>query len=174
MSGKVRAVTVALAVASVVVLSGACDAQGAGNDKATPRESDTSAVPSATAPSTATSPAPDTTPQVRLLVNFMISGGYAGRRDQLLLYTDGTYTVSTRNKPSSTHRLDAKALGELRADLKNADLGSLPGRIIDEQARDMFQYRLAHEGHVVITDLTRSYPRLDKVVHRLERLVDAG
>ncbi|WP_128374584.1 hypothetical protein [Streptomyces cavernae] len=135
--------------------------------------------PSSAPPSPSTTPAPSTSPEpttsrpqpAPLLVDFRITGGFIGRQDRLLLRTDGTYTVSTRSGPGRTERLAPAELAALRTDLTEADLGSLPTRMIDPNARDLFEYRITHDGRTIVTDRTRRMPALEKVIDELERLL---
>lgn len=120
----------------------------------------------------ASAPAPsDSRPHTRVLVDLAITGGFIGRQDRVLLRTDGSYETTTRNRPHRTGRLNSPELTALRRDVATADFDALPTRMIDPNARDLFQYRITYAGHTVVTDRTEQVPALERVLERLERLV---
>jgi len=145
----------AAAVAMTAALMGCADGTGQGGD-GTP----------------GSNPTPTSgTPQVRVLVDLAITGGFIGRDDRVLLRTDGSYETSTRSRSGATGRLASAELTALREDLTAADVSSLPTRMIDPNARDLFEYRITYDGHTVVTDRTRQVPALERALDRLERLV---
>ncbi|MDT0378128.1 hypothetical protein RM572_04975 [Streptomyces sp. DSM 42041] len=110
------------------------------------------------------------------LLEWLVTGGFAGVRIRTLLHEDGTYTVSTGSlgspdSPDSPHddapgrsgRLPARDVARIRALLAEARLAEGPRRTLDPRLRDGFHYRVAHGGHVVHRDDTTLGAPLRKV-----------
>ncbi|EST38665.1 hypothetical protein N566_06145 [Streptomycetaceae bacterium MP113-05] len=112
--------------------------------------------PGTSGPAPATGATPTTAPRMpaELLLDWLVTGGYAGVHSRTLLHDDGTFTVTPRGAPTRGERLRARDMTQVRALLAEARLGSQPERGIDPHLRDGFHYRIAHAGHVVHRDDT--------------------
>ncbi|MFD9795622.1 hypothetical protein ACFWXK_32255 [Streptomyces sp. NPDC059070] len=164
MSPKVthRATTGLLLLAALLAAAG-CDSADSSADSASPSRTGNSAqisgTPSGPAdsgpPPTATPSAPATAPTgapKEQLLKVVISGGFAGRHDEIVVRQDGTYTTKKRDGSTAGGRLDAAALDRLRRHLKAAGFAALPPSPTGRPVADAFMYQYTYDGHVVLVD----------------------
>ncbi|MEU6082578.1 hypothetical protein [Streptomyces sp. NPDC047108] len=177
MSVRFRSGTAVALAAAVALLASSC---GDGPDaSATPsaspdRPSATASSPAASSPD-GKQPGPSASPSASddrkvpapVLVEMFVSGGFAGRKEQLRVLDDGTYTTVEKGKAGPDGTLDAPGLRSLRRALDAADFPSLPPRTINEQARDMINYVVVHDHVTVTTDQSRPVDGLDQVISLL-------
>jgi hypothetical protein len=98
------------------------------------------------------------------LLDWLVTGGYAGVHVRTLLHDDGAYTVAAGgDAPPRDGRLPAHDVSRIRTLLAQARLGEGPRRSVDPRLRDGFHYRIAHGGHVVHRDDTTLGAPLRKV-----------
>ncbi|MFG2191924.1 hypothetical protein [Streptomyces sp. NPDC048639] len=176
---------VALAAAGILFASSCGDGPDASAtptaspDRPSTATSPSAASPSAGQPGPSASGAPSASSSVSedrkvpapVLVEMVVSGGFAGRQEQLHVLDDGTYTTVNKGKSGPGGTLDASALRSLRQALASADFPHLPRRTINEQARDMIQYVVVHDHITVTTDQSRRVAGLDPVISLLSGLL---
>ncbi|MER8047929.1 hypothetical protein [Streptomyces sp. NPDC094032] len=128
---------------------------GCGQAPATP-------APAAT-PATATEePAPQA-----VLVEVVVSGGFAGVDNKLVVHEDGTYTTRTGTKPPKSGRMTEAEVTELRAALEDPAYAKLPPRPTGAPIADGFQYTLTHAHHTLIAGDGERPPALNRVFKAL-------
>jgi hypothetical protein len=106
-------------------------------------------------------------------VALTISGGIAGVNRGIEVAPDGEVHVSDREERREARPLTAAELTGLEDSLAAVDFAEVPGRVVDMDAADMFQYRLEYEGHTVLTDQSESLGPVDEVIGRLSGHLDA-
>ncbi|MEV6315678.1 hypothetical protein [Streptomyces sp. NPDC051776] len=183
MSLRFRTSTVVALAAAVALFASSC---GDGHDaSATPTASPdrpssagssrAASSPSAGQPGPSASGAPSPSPTVSqdrkvpapVLVEMVVTGGFAGRQEQLRVLEDGTYTTVNKGKTGPGGTVEASGLRSLRQALSSADFPNLPRRTINEQARDMIQYVVVHDHVTVMTDQSEPVAGLDRVISML-------
>lgn len=119
--------------------------------------------PPSTPPSTRPSPA--STPPARhgQLLKMVVSGGFAGLHNELVVKEDGSYTSTSRDGKTTTGTLAPDALARLRTALKDADFAHLPPRPTGRPVADALMYQFTYEGRVVLTDDVHQGPALRNV-----------
>lgn len=106
-----------------------------------------------------------------VLVDMVVSGGFAGRHQQVRVHDDGTYTTLDKKKDGPKGKLDAAKLGSLRQALESADFDKLPRRTVDENGRDMLVYVVVYDHVTVMTDRSTPIEPLDDVIDKLSDLL---
>ncbi|MFF0427215.1 hypothetical protein ACFYUJ_22715 [Streptomyces sp. NPDC004520] len=125
-----------------------------------------SSSPSAPAvPSATTQPAtPTAEPRpTEVLVEVVVTGGFAGVRNQLVVHYDGSWTSTSGTKPPRTGRQTPAEAAELRAALEDPAFALVPERPTGSPIPDGFQYRLTHRGRLVVADDGERPPALQRV-----------
>ncbi|MCM2576883.1 hypothetical protein [Streptomyces meridianus] len=106
-----------------------------------------------------------------VLVDMVVSGGFAGRHQQVRVHEDGTYTTLDKKKDGPKGELDTEKLGALRQALDSADFDKLPRRTVDEDGRDMLVYVVVYDHVTVMTDRSTPIEPLDDVIDKLSDLL---
>ncbi|MGP3921959.1 hypothetical protein [Streptomyces sp. 8N616] len=181
-NGRTGAAVALSAAAVLFVFVSGCT--GTGGQDGSPAPSPSPATPSSPTSSPADqqrTPPPSSSPSASasedrkvpapVLVEMVVSGGFAGRQEQIRVLDDGTYTTldKGRNGPKSTLR--PTQLRSLREALKSADFERLPRRTVDENARDMITYVVVHDHVTVMTDQSTPVRPLDEVINMLSGLL---
>ncbi|MFF5634377.1 hypothetical protein [Streptomyces sp. NPDC012825] len=122
----------------------------------------------ATPPGTPASPtAPDATRQDprpgEVLVQVVVTGGFAGVRNRLVVHRDGEWTVHSGGKPPRTGRQTAAEAAELRAALEDPAFALVPARPTGRPIADGFQYEVTYRHRVVVTGDGDRPPALRRV-----------
>lgn len=162
---SVRIGTLAVVLTAVIALTG-CGGAGA-DDKGGPAQS---AEPGSSSPASP-SAGQDRRSAVPVLVDMVVSGGFAGRHQQVRVHDDGTYTTLDKKQDGPKGKLDAEKLGSLREALESADFDKLPRRTIDENGRDMLVYVVVYDHVTVTTDRSQPVEPLDNVIDQLSDLL---
>ncbi|MEU5437385.1 hypothetical protein AB0G73_28980 [Streptomyces sp. NPDC020719] len=105
--------------------------------------------PSAPAPASSHAKPPSQDGQ---LLKLVVSGGFVGRHDELVVKADGGYTSTKRDGKTVTGRLTPAELAGLRRTLAAADFPHLPPRPTGRPVADGLMYQFTYEGHVVLAD----------------------
>ncbi|MFK8910571.1 hypothetical protein [Streptomyces sp. YS-3] len=165
-----RTTTTGALLLATLLAATACDSADSTADGAskspTPAPSTTlSAQPPSTAPTPDTSPSGTSTAPVRhgQLLGLVVSGGFAGVHNELVVKDDGSYTSTRRDGQQTTGTLTPDALAKLREALADADFAHLPPRPTGRPVADALMYRFTYEGHVVLTDDVHQTPGLRAV-----------
>ncbi|MFE3070220.1 hypothetical protein [Streptomyces sp. NPDC059247] len=113
----------------------------------------------ATGPGTpATEPRPD-----EVLVEVVVSGGFAGIRNRLVVRYDGAWTSGSGGGPARTGRQSPAEAGALRAALEDPAYAQVPDRPTGRPIADGFQYELTHRGRLVVAGDGERPPALQRV-----------
>ncbi|NUP17761.1 MAG: hypothetical protein HOZ81_17045 [Streptomyces sp.] len=164
---------VVLVAASVLGPVGCSSEEGAGSaveptDAAagSPPAASGSVPSSAPPPASPTpSPVPVTGPDQKL-VTMVVTGGFAGVRQEVTLRGDGT--VHTADKGGrAVRRTDAAQFTELRTLLGDPALDDVADLTKNREAADLFQYTLRFDGRTVMTDRSAEEPALDRLIEAL-------
>ncbi|MFJ8635683.1 hypothetical protein [Streptomyces sp. NPDC093568] len=171
----IRRVAVAVTAAGVLGTAGCSSDEGGGvtertdtavsSSTGTPPSVSQSASPSSV-PSearTATS-VPVTGPDQRL-VTMVVTGGFAGVHQEVVLRGDGT--VHTDKGEQAVRRADPAEFTELRTLLGDPALDEVSDDTRDMEAADLFQYTLRFDGRTVMTDRSVDEPALDRLIDAL-------
>ncbi|MEV6548811.1 hypothetical protein AB0M57_08865 [Streptomyces sp. NPDC051597] len=171
-----RTTTTGALLLATLLAATACDSGDSTADGAskspTPAPSTTlSAQPPATSPTPGTSPAgtATATPPARQgqLLRLVVSGGFAGVHNELVVKDDGSYTSTRRDGQKTTGTLTREELAKLREALVDADFAHLPPRPTGRPIADALMYQFTYEGHVVLADDVHQTPGLRAVRARL-------
>ncbi|GAA0626167.1 hypothetical protein [Streptomyces crystallinus] len=108
--------------------------------------------PPATAPGTSPTDTPPPPARHGQLMALVVSGGFAGLHNELVVKEDGSYTSTRRDGRQTTGKLAPDALTKLRAALERADFAHLPPRPTGRPVADALMYQFTYDGHVVLTD----------------------
>ncbi|MGP3950789.1 hypothetical protein [Streptomyces sp. 7N604] len=179
-SGRTGAAVALSAAAVLFVFVSGCT--GTGGQDGSPAPSPSPAMPSpATSsptdqqrtPSPSSSPATSEDRKVPapVLVEMVVSGGFAGRQEQIRVLDDGTYTTLDKGRNGPKRTLRPTQLRSLREALKSADFERLPRRTVDENARDVITYVVVHDHVTVMTDQSTPVRPLDEVINMLSGLL---
>jgi hypothetical protein len=106
-------------------------------------------------------------------VTLHIGGGEAGISQGIEVARDGAVHVADEDERRPARPLGKAELTDLAAGLAEVDFAALPARSVDEQAADMFQYRLEYRGHALLTDRTEPLGPVDEVIDLLASSLDA-
>jgi hypothetical protein len=128
---------------------------------AEPPVSPSPAPPGTTGPAGPRSPAP---PRGETLVVVTRSGGIAGRRDSVIVNTDGTYTTLSGGRKTGPRRMKAAGLTELRRAIAASGIGKLPRVLFHQQVPDAFVYAVSHGGHEVVTSEAEPVPAIQRII----------
>jgi hypothetical protein len=132
----------------------------------------TSPSPPSPGPSQSAPPASGGTSQVRLLVWYQRHGGFAGLTEGIEVQSDGSYTITGRDRASATGKLTATELADLRHELEAVDFTGVP---TDSPLRiaDGFVHVVRYGGRQfsagdgnIPKELAPLIARLDRLVHR--------
>lgn len=111
-------------------------------------------------------------PELKGPVTYERGGGFAGRRDRLIVQPDGRARLTTFETTREIE-LEARDLDRLAAELERADLSSLPEKSTSPHpVPDAFGHRIQYGGSVVTTDDPAMPDRLRPLVGTLGGLVD--
>lgn len=160
--------TLAVVLTAVVGLTtGACGGAGA-DSKGSPSPKSGSPTAGASA-----SPSSDRDPgkPSPVLVDMVVSGGFAGRHQQVRVRENGSYTTLDKKKDGPKGKLDPERLTALRQALESADFDDLPRRTVDENGRDMLVYVVVYDHVTVMTDRSTPIEPLDDVIDKLSDLL---
>lgn len=150
----------AAALAAVVVVTGCGQAPAA--------PPDSSAGPGTS--STATrdeQPAPQED-----LVEVVVSGGFAGLRNKLVVRYDGSWTLRKGTGEPTTGRMTPDQVAELRAALEDPAFARVPDRPTGRPVADGFEYAVTYAHRLVLTrDGEDRPPALQRV---FDALPDGG
>ena len=164
---RVRIGVLALVLTAALGLSvSGCDSAGT-DGKGGPPESP---QPRSSAPASPTA-GPDRKAPSPVLVDMVVSGGFAGRHQQVRVHDDGTYTTLDKKKDGPKGKLDAAKLDSLRQALESADFDKLPRRTVNENARDMLVYVVVYDHVTVMTDRSAPIEPLDDVIDKMSDLL---
>ncbi|MFI1173330.1 hypothetical protein [Streptomyces melanogenes] len=169
-TGRTWTTTGALLLVTLLAAT-ACDSTSSPADGAskspTPAPSSTLSAqtpPPGTPPPTSPGSATATPPaQHAQLLKMVVSGGFAGLHNELVVKEDGSYTSTSRDGKTTTGTLAPDALAKLRTALKDADFAHLPPRPTGRPIADALMYQFTYEGHVVLTDDIHQGPALRNV-----------
>ena len=101
-------------------------------------------------------------------------GGIVGSSDRLVVRPDGTARLETRGAGTRTLKLSDAELSELAAELRRANLPSLPATsVADPPAPDAFAHRVVYRGTTVTADDPSMPAELRGLVGTLGQIVDA-
>ncbi|WP_139063616.1 hypothetical protein [Streptomyces zinciresistens] len=101
-----------------------------------------------------------------MLVTLVVTGGYAGVDQEVVLRGDGT--VRTRDRGERALRpLRPAEFTELRTLLGDPALADVPADTRSREVADLAQYEVRFAGRTVRTDLSAKEPALDRLVHAL-------
>ncbi|OAR24771.1 hypothetical protein A8W25_20710 [Streptomyces sp. ERV7] len=164
MSLTSRTTTAGALLLVTLLAATACD-----SDSSTADGASKSPAPSASATLSAQPPSPTTSPstspqdtppagtptppaQDGQLLGLVVSGGFAGLHNELVVKADGSYTSTRRDGQKTTGKLTPEALAGLRAALERADFAHLPPRPTGKPVADALMYQYTYGGHVVLID----------------------
>ncbi|MFJ4342121.1 hypothetical protein [Streptomyces sp. NPDC088915] len=102
-----------------------------------------------------------------VLVQVVVTGGFAGVRNRLVVHRDGEWTVHTGDKPPRTGRQTAAEAAELRAALEDPAFALVPARPTGRPIADGFQYEVTHRHRVVVAGDGDRPPALQRVFDAL-------
>ncbi|WHM36670.1 hypothetical protein [Streptomyces sp. BPTC-684] len=165
LTGRTWTTTGALLLVTLLAAT-ACDSTSSTADGAskspTPAPSTTlsALTPPPSSPESATPTPPARHGQ---LLKLVVSGGFAGLHNELVVKADGSYTSTSRDGKTTTGTLPPDALAKLRTALKDADFAHLPPRPTGRPIADALMYQFTYEGHVVLTDDIHQGPALRNV-----------
>ncbi len=155
---------------------GAPPAPGAPGTTAGPGASGTPAPTSAPGtttapgtPGTATAPAvprPDPRPG-EVLVQVVVTGGFAGVRNRLVVHRDGQWTVRSGDKPPRTGRQTPAEAAGLRGALEDPAFALVPARPTGRPIADGFRYEVTYGRRVVVAGDGDRPPALRRVFDAL-------
>ncbi|MFI9118179.1 hypothetical protein ACIGW0_02030 [Streptomyces bikiniensis] len=151
---------------------GAPPAPGAPGTTAGPGASGTPAPTSApgttTAPGTpGTATAPSVPRPGEVLVQVVVTGGFAGVRNRLVVHRDGEWTVRSGDKPPRTGRQTPAEAAGLRAALEDPAFALVPARPTGRPIADGFQYEVTYGHRVVVAGDGDRPPALRRVFDAL-------
>ncbi|MEV0597908.1 hypothetical protein AB0I82_01200 [Streptomyces sp. NPDC050315] len=106
-------------------------------------------------------------------VSLSVSGGIAGVQRGIEVSTDGSVLLTDHKGSHAARDLSRAEREKLGSLLDAVDFGELPSRSISEGSRDRFEYRLAHDGHTLVTDRSTGLGPADDLIDHLEDCMDA-
>ncbi|MEU4352096.1 hypothetical protein [Streptomyces sp. NPDC023838] len=173
LTGRTRTTAGALLLVTLLAAT-ACDSSSSTADGAskspTPAPSTTLSgqtppptTPAGTPPGSPQSATPTPPAQHGQLLRLVVSGGFAGLHNELVVKADGSYTSTRRDGKTTTGKLAPDALAKLRSALEDADFAHLPPRPTGRPVADALMYQYTYEGHVVLTDDVHQGPALRDV-----------
>ncbi|MEU3477481.1 hypothetical protein ACI2LO_20080 [Streptomyces sp. NPDC033754] len=116
-------------------------------------------APASTAPT-----APRDEPQpAEVLVEVVVSGGFAGVRNQLVVHHDGSWTSRSGTKPPRTGQQTPAEVAELRAALEDPAYARVPNRPTGSPIADGFQYAITYRHRLVVVGDGERPPALQRV-----------
>ncbi|MFB7587408.1 hypothetical protein [Streptomyces sp. NPDC056169] len=98
-----------------------------------------------------------------VLVEVVVSGGFAGVRNQLVVHDDGSWTSRSGHKPPRTGQQTPAEVAELRAALEDPAYARVPSRPTGSPVADGFQYSLTYRGRLVVAGDGERPPALQRV-----------
>ncbi|MFJ5834227.1 hypothetical protein [Streptomyces sp. NPDC093089] len=133
----------------------------------TPPVTSTPPAPRTDPPATGPTPAPTTPPQTPhpgdVLVEVVVTGGFAGVHNRLVVRYDGTWTSTSGTKPPRTGHMAPAATAELRAALEDPAYARVPARPTGNPIPDGFEYRVTHRHRLVVAGDGERPPALQRV-----------
>ncbi|WP_399443065.1 hypothetical protein, partial [Streptomyces sp. WAC08241] len=117
-------------------------------------------------PTTPDAPRQDPRPG-EVLVQVVVTGGFAGVRNRLVVHRDGQWTVRSGDKPPRTGRQTAAEAVELRAALEDPAFALVPARPTGRPVADGFRYEVTHRHRVVVAGDGDRPPALQRVFDAL-------
>ncbi|AVH95487.1 hypothetical protein C5L38_10730 [Streptomyces sp. WAC00288] len=97
----------------------------------------------------------------------VVTGGFAGVRNQLVVHRDGEWTIRSGDKPPRTGRQTPAEAAELRAALEDPAFALVPARPTGRPIADGFQYAVTHRHRVIIAGDGDRPPALRRVFDAL-------
>jgi hypothetical protein len=128
--------------------------------------------PATSGPSSSAPPASGGPSQVQLLVWYQRHGGFAGLTEGIEIQSDGSYTITGRDRASATGKLTATELTDLRHELEAVNFAGVP---TDSPLRiaDGFVHVVRYGGRQfsagdgnIPKELMPLIARLDRLMHR--------
>ncbi|MFD9565776.1 hypothetical protein [Streptomyces sp. NPDC059994] len=165
LTGRTRTTAGALLLVTLLAAT-ACDSTSSTADGASksPSPAPSTTLSAQTPPPASPDSATPTPPaQHGQLLKMVVSGGFAGLHNELVVKADGSYTSTRRDGRTTSGRLSPDALAKLREALKDADFAHLPPRPTGRPIADALMYQFTYEGHVVLTDDIHQSPALRDV-----------
>ncbi|WP_406342518.1 hypothetical protein [Streptomyces sp. NBC_00648] len=165
LTGRTRTTAGALLLVTLLAAT-ACDSTSSTADGASksPTPAPSTTLSAQTPPPASPDSATPTPPaQHGQLLKMVVSGGFAGLHNELVVKADGSYTSTRRDGQTTTGKLSPDALAKLRESLKDADFAHLPPRPTGRPIADALMYQFTYEGHVVLTDDIHQSPALRDV-----------
>ncbi|MGP9018595.1 hypothetical protein ACT1U9_09300 [Streptomyces sp. BR1] len=151
MSSKVtHRTTTGLLLLTALFAAAGCGSSSSSADSGAPPSRTTpppAVSPSASAPTSSKPPTHD-----GQLLKLVVSGGFVGRHDELVVSADGSYTSTKRDGKTVEGRLTPAELAGLHKALTAADFPHLPPRPTGKPVADGLMYQFTYEGHVVLAD----------------------
>ncbi|MFF4173361.1 hypothetical protein [Streptomyces sp. NPDC001744] len=136
---------------------------GPAGTSSTPGTSGTSDTPGTPGATTEPGAPPSDSRPGRVLVEVVVTGGFAGVRNQLVVRQDGGWTVLSGTKPPRTGRQTPAETAELRAALEDPAYALVPARPTGRPVADGFQYRVTYRHRLVVADDGDRPPALRRV-----------
>ncbi|MYW69448.1 hypothetical protein GTY65_36065 [Streptomyces sp. SID8379] len=107
-------------------------------------------------------------------VSLSVSGGYAGVRHGVEVTPDGdVFLVDREGDRAQAKSLTPAEETKLRSLIEAVDATALPPRSVDEDARDLFEYRLKYDGRTLVTDGQRDLGPAGDLIGHLEGILAA-
>ncbi|MFJ4869458.1 hypothetical protein [Streptomyces sp. NPDC088757] len=140
---------------------------GATTGTVTPGPSGPTAAPTTPgSPATPDAPRQDPRPG-EVLVQVVVTGGFAGVRNRLVVHRNGEWTVSSGDKPSRTGRQAPAEAAGLRAALEDPAFALVPARPTGRPIADGFRYEVTYGHRVVVAGDGDRPPALQRVFDAL-------
>ncbi|MCX2183423.1 hypothetical protein KV205_23245 [Streptomyces sp. SKN60] len=106
------------------------------------------------------------------LVEVVVSGGFAGVRNKLVVHYDGSWTLRRGTGEPTTGRMTPAQVAELRAALEDPAYAQVPDRPTGRPVADGFEYAVTYAHRLVLTrDGEDRPPALQRV---FDALPDGG
>lgn len=97
----------------------------------------------------------------------VVTGGFAGVRNRLVVHEDGGWTLDSRTKEPRGGRMTPDGVARLRAALEDPAYDRVPAEPTGEPVRDGFQYTVTHGQHRVVATDGAVPPALRRVLDAL-------
>jgi hypothetical protein len=101
-------------------------------------------------------------------VSLGVSGGIAGIDEGIEVSPAGEVHLWDGDEQRPAGELTDSELAELAERVAEVDLATVPPYNVDENAADLFRFRLEYEGDWVVTDLTEDLGPVDDVISLLD------
>ncbi|MFE0736571.1 hypothetical protein [Streptomyces sp. NPDC058855] len=162
MTRRVRARWCGVLLLTVVLAAGA---SGCGTEA--PSSPAGSSSPGPTTTTGQASPPRQEPSSQEVLVEVVVTGGFAGVRNRLVVHEDGGWTLDSRTKEPRGGRMTPDGVARLRAALEDPAYDRVPAEPTGEPVRDGFQYTVTHGQHRVVATDGAVPPALRRVLDAL-------